>query len=357
MIPYLLLAFAPPAISYVFCSRERDKKRRIFMSMLMFFAGFLFLVAFRHLDIGTDNDNYKIIFEGLQTSNWIKNAQILDLELGYVWLNSMVGSVTNNYQALVIVIALISIIPIAIMYIRESESSCLTVMLFLCVGVFSIYFSALRQVLAMAFVVPAYYFTKNKKPILFVLTVLVAMLFHQSAFIMLVFYPIYRTKITTKKFLFVIPIVLLAYIFNSQIFTFLVSLMGERYEERYGALETTGAVTMIILFALFVLYSYFIVDEDKLNSDSVGLRNILIICLILQLFAPINSVAMRMNYYFLVFVPLAIPKMANRCKDNYKQLSWLSVVIMSVFFMGYFVITMNTGADILQVFPYKAFWQ
>ena len=306
---------------------------------------------------GTDNKNYKLIFENLAKLEWREILQKISIEQGYAFLNKICSVITQNYQLVVFITAIISIVPIAIMYIRESESSCLTVALFLTVGIFSIYFSALRQVLAMAFIVPAYYFTKNKRPILFVLMVLVAMLFHQSAFIMLLFYPVYHSKITTKKFLFIIPVVLIAYIFNSRIFSFLVSLMGERYEERYGEIETTGAITMIILFALFVLYSYFIVDESKLDEDSTGLRNILIICLILQLFAPVNSVAMRMNYYFLILVPIIIPKMANRAKDNYKQLAGLSVAIMSAFFFCYFVITANTGADVLQVFPYKAFWQ
>ena len=357
MIPYLLLAFAPPAISYVFCSRERDRKTRIFLSTLMFFVGFLLLVSCRHLDIGTDNDNYKIIFEGLQDLKWQKIAESWEIEVGYSWLNVLVGQISQDYQTFVAIVAIISIVPIAIMYVKESESSFLTLVLLLNVGIFAMYFSGLRQVIAMAFVVPAYYLTKNKRLVLFVLTVLIATLFHQSALVMLIFYPVYHSRITTKKFMVIVPIVLLSYIFNSAIFTFLVRIMGEKYEERYGALETTGAVMMIILFALFVVYSYFIVDEGKLDSDSEGLRNILIICLILQLFSPVNSVAMRMNYYFLPFVPIAIPKMANRSKDHFSSLAWLSVFIMGVFFALRFVLNMYTSVDVLQIFPYKFFWQ
>ena len=312
MLPYYLLAFIPPTISYFFCSREQDKKRRITFAIVLFFAGFICLLACRDLSIGVDNSTYKSMFElnsKLSLEEIFKNSKI---EQGYALLNKIVSIISENYQFFVAIVAIISVIPIAIMYVKESESSVLTLALFLTTGIFSMYFSGLRQIIAMAFVVPAYYFTKNKKPIWFIVTVALATLFHQSAFIMLIFYPVYRTKITTKKFLFIIPAVLIGYIFNAQIFTLLLKFMGERYEDRYGVVESTGAITMIILFALFVVYSYFIVDENKFSSDDFGLRNILIICLIFQLFAPVNSVAMRMNYYFIPFIPLTIPKMANR---------------------------------------------
>lgn len=357
MIPYILLAFAPPTISYFFCSRKQDRKARIVFSIALFFTGFLLLVACRDLSIGVDNKTYIFMFESFSKLEWEEILQKVEIEHGYAFLNKICFLIKQDYQFLVFSIALISILPIAIMYIKESESSLLTIALFLTTGIFSMYFSGLRQVIAMAFIVPAYYFTKNKRPICFIITVLLATLFHQSAFVMLIFYPVYRSKITAKKFLYIIPAVLIGYIFNAQIFTLLLKFIGERYEDRYGVIESTGAITMIILFVLFVAYSYFIVDENKFSSDDFGLRNVLIICLVLQLFAPVNSVAMRMNYYFIPFIPLTIPKMANRCKNNYKQLAWFSVAVMSAFFMMYFIFDGYTGTDTLQIFPYKFFWQ
>ena len=357
MLPFYFLAFGPPAIGYFFFSRRRHKKKQAVLSMILFFAGFLFMVACRDFSIGIDNVNYRTIFETLQNKGWQKFADTLDIELGFTYLNKAIAVVSVEYQVFVMVVAAISIIPVAIMYIKESESSFLTILLFLNIGIFSIYFSALRQVIAMAFIVPVYYFTKHKKLIPFILSVIAAMLFHQSAFVMFVFYPIYHAKITAKKLLFIFPAVIVAYFFNSQIFSLLIGIMGGKYEEIYGDVESTGAITMIALFAIFVIYSYFIADEDKLDADTIGLRNLLIICLIFQLFAPVNSVAMRMNYYFLPFLPITIPKMANRCKSNYSQLAWLSVGVIIGFFAIYFIYNMYTGADILRIFPYMTFWE
>ena len=193
--------------------------------------------------------------------------------------------------------------------------------------------------------------------VVYVVLVLAAMLFHKSAFIMFIIYPIFHIKITPNKMLILAPAILFIYIFNESIFGFLLRIMGDKYEEQYGELQATGAIMMIVLFAILVFFAFVIPEEDKMEKETVGLRNMLVICLVLQLFSPVSTVAMRMNYYFLPFVPVLIPKIINRSKQQYRQVAMLATAVLVLFFVIRFFFTASTGADILQIFPYKFYFE
>ena len=76
----------------------------------------------------------------------------------------------------------------------------------------------------------------------------------------------------------------------------------------------------------------------------------------MQSFASVNSVAMRLNYYYLIFIPLLIPKVADGARTELRQLARVSTVVFVCFFFFWFFKEAYTGADILQVFPYVPFW-
>ena len=133
-----------------------------------------------------------------------------------------------------------------------------------------------------------------------------------------------------------------------------MTLLPEKYAKY--SIESTGAYTMILLFAAFVIYCYVIEDPEKTDKITSTLRNFLLFALAVQLFAPVNSVAMRFNYYYIIFIPLLIPKVIESCSEKYKFWAQLSHFAIVGFFTFYFFYTAHFGADILRVFPYVPFW-
>ena len=109
-------------------------------------------------------------------------------------------------------------------------------------------------------------------------------------------------------------------------------------------------------FVLFLVFSYFIPDDDKMDEESLGLRNILLMSTLLQCFAPVHMLAMRMNYYYIVFVPLLIPKIIEHRSDRWNQIARVGRHVMVVFFLLYFFVSANAGSG-LKVFPYHFFWE
>ena len=146
------------------------------------------------------------IFRGIVTKKF---------EAGYIIICKTVSIFTNEFQWVLAVCALISVIPVWYMYRREAKHGYLMVVLFLNIAPFAMYFSGLRQALAMACIVPCYYFCKDKKSMKFVLMVIIAYFIHNSAFIIAVMYPLYHLKIKKiSNLLYILPTIGIIYIYR-----------------------------------------------------------------------------------------------------------------------------------------------
>lgn len=364
MIPYYILIFIP-AILVLIQKRHPvtipgiKEKKRVVPGITTFFAIFFILLALRSVECGTDLTSYIYIFN--RDGSW-SYGQILS-NLGGEWLyhllNKLIYQLFNGeWQIFLAIIALISLLPLYIFYKKETESPYLTIILFCTVAPFTIYFSGLRQICAMAFAIPAFYCAKNKRLLWFIIVIALAALFHTSAIVLSLIYPLYWMKIRRQHLLFVIPLFVAGFIFRTQIFTFLLTTVFTGYGEKYTLeISSTGAFAMVILFILLAVLSYAVTDEAELDQDALAMRNLLLLSVFLQGFASINSIAMRFNYYFLPFIPILIPKIVNRSSVAYAQIALIASYVLVAFFTFYFFYNAYTGADALNVFPYVAYWE
>ena len=357
MLPYYILIGMPMLVGAV---RNKGKVRigdgiardRRNAEITSFFLILTVLLMFRGGSCGIDTDRYRRIFNSAHNQSWSDVLAYTEREIGYSVLNKLLSVLTSNSQLLVMVTAVLTIAPLWRFYRREAELPILTILLFVTVAPFSMYFSGIKQAIAMGFAFPAWYCVKKKKWVKFLLIVLAAMLFHQSAFILLALYPLYHLRITPKWLYVVVPLMLVVYVYNGPIFNTLSRLLWEDY----GEARSSGSATILFLLAIFAVYAFFIPDEELLEPDVIALRNILLLTVVIQCFAPVHSLAMRMNYYFLPFIPILIPKIANRSKLKYKMIANISVIVMTAFFVLYYFLKAHTGSDALQLYPYIFCW-
>ena len=354
MLPYYMLTILP---FIVFGIYKGDKKeQRVFTLGAFFFMLFL-LLCFRHISVGTDIEAYKDTFEKVGEAKWSKIFSVSKMEKGYILINKVVSVFSKNFQFFLCIVALFTLFPFYYLYKNETENPLLCIALFLSVVPFSMFFSGIRQIIAMSFIVPAYYYTKKKQVLPFLAMILLAFLFHKSALIMLLLYPIYHIKISKLGISIIALLLLIVFVFREKIFLGVLELLGGTYEERYGKVEDTGAFATAILFIIFIVYSYVIPDEGQETKEVRGLRNLLFLMIGIQIFASINPIIMRMNYYFIMFIPVLIPKIAETPSQKNKNLAVLSKIVMVAFFIGWFFYLGYRGEDILNIFPYKFFWE
>ena len=351
MLPYWMLVLIPLFLYHI-RFKGQTKCERAKTVIEIFFILLFMLLALRAPEIGRDLSNYRYYFDFYGKVGWGELGNY-STEWGYVALNRVVAVFTDNFQWFLTVCALLTILPIASVYKDEIEDPVWTIALFICMSTFIMLFSGLRQSIAMALGMLAFQCVKRHKLLPFLFVVVAATLFHRSAFILIVLYPLYYAKITRKWLFVVIPCLAVVFVYNKQIFGFLTLFIKDYYQ---GGINATGAYGTLILLILLSVYSFVVADEAQLDDSTRGMRSIMLLSVALQMFAPLHALAMRMNYYFLLFLPLQIPKIAGRSRRKYVQVVRLSRYVMIAFFLVYFFISCPKSNS-LDTFPYKFFWE
>ena len=348
MVPYYILVAVPYALSLLLWGKHPENNgfsRRL--TITVFFVLLIGLLAFRDVTCGTDLVRYEAKFRQAANLSWQETLQS-EKDVGYAVFQKLIRTLTPDFGVFLAVVAILSLAGIGFLYGKESENAPLSLALFLTVAPFTMYFSGLRQILAMALVVPAWYCAKHKNWPGFIAVLLLTATLHRSGVVIALLYPLYRIRITRRWLWFLAPAWLAVLLFNRPILLWLLTLLGETQYE----LSDTGAYTILLLLLLFTAYSFIIPDESQMDPDTVALRNILVLAAFLQCFAPVHTLAMRVNYYFLLFIPILIPKIARRARYVWEPVAKLSVVIMIGFFTCWFFLQGYVGADKLNVFPY-----
>lgn len=320
----------------------------------VFFVIFFFMLAFRGSTVGADTWNYLAKFRAARSSSWLEFLDTSTSETGFALLTKLISEFTGSEQIYLTVIALITVLPIARLYTQESESPILTISLYVILPMFSMLFSGLRQAIAMAFVPLAYQYVKDRRLLRFLITVWIASMFHRSAWLLLALYPVYHMKISRKSLLWVIPLLLGIYVFNDQIYTLATRLLSRLLAEEFSETGATGAYSMLILFSMILIFSYvFLGDADE---ETIGQRNILVLSVGLQCFALVNTIAMRMNYYFLLFLPLLLPKVIKRISNRNKWFGYAVQFVCCAYFIYYYLEKAYSGESGVSIYPYIPFW-
>lgn len=354
MFPYIFLLVIP-GFSYYLFTRSPRKELAERRTLAVFFFVLFLLLALRATSVGRDVVRYEALFNSVSSVSW---SQLSDYstEYGFALLYKLISLFTDNFQIVLAVIAAMTVYPIYRLYSKNVENVGITLILFLNMTTFVMLFSGLRQSLAIAFGCLAMEFVQEKKWVRYAVAVAVAMTFHTSAF-MLLLLPFYYYRLKRKSLYFFVPTFVVCLVFNKQIFAILQTFFSSYSSTRSLA---TSAYTMIILLLLFVVYSIVIPNEATLDASGKGFRNMAVISLGLQLFAPVHHLASRLTYYFLIFIPLMIPKIMKYADDDQHKLTEISKIVISVFFLLYFFYyaynAMQTQGA-LDIFPYRFFWE
>lgn len=355
MAVFYILILVPIAIQHFAIKGHRVNYKKKNQIALMFFFIFLtLLVMFRHVNVGSDTANYIHYFDKFSNSSWDKLAKY-SLEFGYTYFNKIVSLVSMEPQFFLATAAVAITAMIYPTYKRLCVDTVLTMVLFCTMSTFVMMFSGVRQMMAIGMGFIAYEFTRRKKLVFFILIVILAMTFHTSSFMLAFMYPLYHAKITKKWLWVAVPVLLLVFLFNKQIF-FLLAFFLEQYTDYDASITSTGAYTMLILFVIFAVFSFLIPDESRLDEETIGLRNFLMLSVTMQMFSPLHTIAMRMNYYYIIFIPLLIPKIIECRSKKWGRVAEVSRDVMVVFFLLYFFISAY-GSGNLRVFPYHFFWE
>lgn len=356
MTPYIIvyiLMIAAAAILHH--KKDGAKKYMIFFAMV-----WIFLLGLRHPSMGIDlgyNRYYGYLKSYEEIGCWsFKEALTTpykNYEQGYIFLNKVLYTFCTHYRLLLIVCAVIPIAAAAIWIYKNSAHPFLASVIYLGLPTFVINFSALRQVIALAITMYAFEMLKKRKLAAFAAVVIVASLFHGSAIIFLVAYPVYWFKTPKSLRWLSVAVPMFIFVFKYQIFSILMLLTGGGTEPDYNGAKT-------LFFVLYFIYVYTVVFAKNGSSLENGTRNLFFLAVALQAMGGVYSGVLRVGYYFMVYAVLLLPEIVENHRKAHNSDSLTNYVGMCTMIAlcfglhGFYLLQNSSWA---MAVPYHFLWQ
>lgn len=331
----LLLFFAIVEL----CGYKWNNSFRILLTLFL-----VCLSGFRY-EIGNDYSNYVSIFNHAEDS--------FRIEPGFIGLISFVKALGGNAQAMFLLSAFLTIVPLAYVINRVCPKYfCAAIATY----VFSyIYFEGMntvRQAISMSIMFYAFYdYLAKNKNWNYILLALIASLFHYSAVIVAVagWFVMKFTGKNINAFVIIIALIvsfILGYYiqyFTDQI-SLVAVLLGRGDSVYLDNIEQRGVSSGLFHYVLniyalcFLIISY--LRRRYLSDIDVGIFKLFFAAIITYNFFINFYIGLRFYWYFYLFIILTIPTILSLVKKNSRAL--LFITIISVF-VAYTFLSLGTA--------------
>lgn len=304
------------------------------------YLGYLFLIfvsCFR-FDVGWDYPNY---FETIWPTLNIESISILEPgSQGIILLAYYLGSPVYIF----LIYALLTLLLIFISFAKFSKNLFISILIYITFFYLSS-LSTIRQGLALAIIMYCIHYLFNLKYIKYIGGCIIAMMFHSSALVAILFLPLYI--LSNRKTLFPIYIgTLISFLF---LFKLVVSLIFPRYVSYILNLDEYSGGNLVMIFMvilvttlLYIVYKYGrVIDYKLIIIPMIG-------CILPFVFG--GHIGGRISSYFIVPICYIIPNILSYRSANliFKPFVFICVVY---FMLNIYIDSMNPVKT--QYIPYK----
>lgn len=330
MLFYIILLFVILLLTKPFLVGKFNKSGYFIASFI------LFSVAAFRFDIGWDYPSYYNMLDKVILAGLIR-FEPLSLALSFL-------AIYLNWPFLFFILSSCIIYPLTFYSFRKfSVSPALSLIIYL--GLFYlISCSIVRQALAISICLYAYQYLINNSFKKYFICIILASLFHYSAAISLIIYPIYR--LGNIKLIVVLTLCML---FFRSILLLVLSNYG-LYTDYLDNLNDIAGGGITRFFYWFLFLSFFLCI--KRNGYDLEERRLLSIIMV-GLMCPFifgTSMGERLGYYFLLYYCYLIPLLL-RNKMFYKRCGY--IFIFSLYFLVTIYYTSNIPGQKSVYIPYR----
>ncbi len=276
----------------------------------------IILSGLRHESIGADTIAYKIRFVDVANISWSQLGKnfigvlflgVKNTEPSFAFIEKIINMIIPNYQIYLIIIALFFTIFLGLWIYKYSSEPFISFLIYFCL--FSSFYAltGIRQTIVTAMVLfIGYKFIREKKFWPFLVLTIVAFTIHKSAVAFFPFYFIANMKITKKYISLVAIVIPILFVFKHQLIYFLGTIMG--YNQFISQYEGAGTWTFTAMFTIIAFVTIWRHKEIiKNNPYATHYMNATFLAFAFLPLTFINPSAMRIVYYYALFLLLLIP--------------------------------------------------
>ena len=340
-------------LGFGFLLPQHGRQKKVYIVLMAILHAFV--CGWRYKYITGDLLKYSGQYMRIYPVNGWFSEQVFDggRNFGFAWLSKLLSLISNgDFQILLIVIAIIAEIAVAVIIYRYSPAPWLSYLLWNCFGFYIFGFSAIKQALAMGFLMFAFVGIMDEKPKKFLFWTVLAGCIHAPALIFLPAYWFAKNKLSIQKLLIYIVSAGLIFLFRTQIVTFVSEFYYE--DASYMVNDRLGGRFMMIVALLIAGVAL----RGFSGKNFSKLFNLMVIAAILQMFSGFDNVFTRLTDYYFQFLILYLPMMlypeSDEMQNNRNQIWQIALtrqqrivaIICVVLLAGLFYYTTNLNITI-----------
>lgn len=341
MSVYVFIVLATLIMGYLMPQKGEKRKQYIFVMAVLH----AFICAFRYNHLTGDLIMYHSTYLNVGTYDWFSDELWQGgRNSGFFLLMKLVALIFNNeFQPFLVILAVFGEVVVAILIYRYSPAPWMSYLVWNCLGFYIFGFSAIKQALAMNFVMLAFIGIAERKLSFYLVMMGLAGLIHTPALIFLPAYWLAQQRVSTWTALFDVALGIAMSVFRSQFVEFIMSFYYEEDALEIATGEIGNRFTMICLFCVFgILFKGF--RGRTFNA----LFHITAVAAILQMLAGFNNVFTRLTDYYLQLSILYIPMIFFEREEHpvprgmepvfpfTKRSLWVMAVILSLFLLWFY---------------------
>lgn len=317
----------------------------------------LIYAGFRATSVGTDLSSYtssylmlpNMSFSSLFTSTWL----IVSRDPIFYSFLKILTYISEEPQFMIFITSAVVVLSFSIFIYKNSLNPLMSFIMFIGLRYYSFTLTGLRQAIAWSIILISYQFIKEKKLIKFSLIVIVASMFHSSAILFILAYPLANIRKIEKMTLIIFLGFMFNLISNHLILRLLVKLpVLQQYDtyifnEEYG---TTGTTTLLIYLSILILF--FVLKNKILSKDKhmYLAYNLSVVGVAITALSFSFANIFRIGYYFVFPIITLLPGAINTSFDKKSQLI-INAIVITFLVLQFIIIGPGAGTD-----NYQFFW-
>ncbi|MGJ8692045.1 MAG: EpsG family protein [Thalassotalea sp.] len=308
------------------------------------------LTGFKYIKVGTDTGSYVFYFEKIKNFQDVLDISSTHGEFGFWFLNYLGRLMTEQY----FIIFLLSSVMVTACYFYTINRFNLKTLSFVCllfIGPYFFQLNGVRQAITIAIFSISVIFIIEKKPIPYLISIIIGFLFHKSMIVCLPLYFLFKDDITPKKvgvILFAFVVLLLGF----EKFISIAASVDDRYKS-YG--DKQNAVGGALVSSVNFLWLGWFIICRLWHKATLATRTYDVLLMLYLLGVMVSALSiilridpsgfLRMSIYFIQLNVFLIPMTILSFQDRAIRL--IVTVAVLVFMFMYFYLTTSTFSNLV----------
>ena len=343
---------------YIFCeiisliflkfsvSVDSKMTKKVFFILALLPFSTLFYI--RGINVGTDYKAYSKVYLSI-VDGTLTMAQKDWVGIGFIYICKFLSVFfERKYFLAYALINIITLFLIVKTIVDLSNYPTMSLFIFFSFCLHFQIFNQFRQMMAIAIVFWSYRYIKERDIKKFLITILIASIFHRTALILIPFYWIVEVPVNAKNIFIWITIAIILYFGFDKVMSLLMYTYYGRiyYGGRYDVVQASSKLNFIIRVIMLTISLLFYKKVKNKNPQDKYLYILVIICTLTQVTAMRSYIFARITTYFFIFYILLLPDViAVIFKSKKSKILLYYVVILVLCLYQYVYYNSSSGAS------------